>query len=298
MGLFCIAIGIPFMATSLWAGNLDVPMEKLSQVDTGIKIHMELQGQYVILDAEEYLAGVIAANMEPSTELELWRTMAIVERTNLYRILGGRNQVDARDLPFTYLAKEEREAMWEGFRGKEYEELLQQGILGTKKQVLTYHGEPIEALYHQVSPGMTVSALETYGKDLPYLAEVDSSMDVEAIDYMDIRYVDRIEEQCITVLESTSRGYVKRIQVGEEEMNNEEFRQEMSLPSSIFYVEELGEQYRIVSLGKGHGMGLSLHGGAILAKEQQSAEAILAHYYPGTTIMTSGPGELSVQGGE
>ena len=42
---------------------------------------------------------------------------------------------------------------------------------------------------------------------------------------------------------------------------------------------------RMVTVGKGHDMGMSLYGANVLAKKQLSAATILSYYYPGTKIL-------------
>ena len=52
-----------------------------------------------------------------------------------------------------------------------------------------------------------------------------------------------------------------------------------------FYLENYNGKLRMVTVGKGHDMGMSLYGANVLAKKQLSAATILSYYYPGTKIL-------------
>ena len=51
------------------------------------------------------------------------------------------------------------------------------------------------------------------------------------------------------------------------------------------YLENYNGKLRMVTVGKGHDMGMSLYGANVLAKKQLSAATILSYYYPGTKIL-------------
>lgn len=57
------------------------------------------------------------------------------------------------------------------------------------------------------------------------------------------------------------------------------------LNSTNFYLENYNGKLRMVTVGKGHDMGMSLYGANVLAKKQLSAATILSYYYPGTKIL-------------
>ena len=62
----------------------------------------------------------------------------------------------------------------------------------------------------------------------------------------------------------------------------------LGLPSTdIEWVVQPGS-LTITAYGNGHAVGMSQWGANDLAKKGEKAEAILAHYYPGTKLMTLG----------
>ena len=47
----------------------------------------------------------------------------------------------------------------------------------TRGQILTYEGAPAQTLYFSSSGGRTISALDAFGTDVPYLVAVDDPWD-------------------------------------------------------------------------------------------------------------------------
>jgi stage II sporulation protein D len=66
------------------------------------------------------------------------------------------------------------------------------------------------------------------------------------------------------------------------------------IKSTAFDLRRAGRRYRFSGHGSGHGVGLCVIGSARLGEQGQTAEAILARYFPGLTI---GPAVLGVGGG-
>jgi stage II sporulation protein D len=58
----------------------------------------------------------------------------------------------------------------------------------------------------------------------------------------------------------------------------------LSLPSTLFDLEQQGDTVRFVGHGNGHGVGLCEAGMIARAGRGESPAAILAHYFPGTTV--------------
>lgn len=67
-------------------------------------------------------------------------------------------------------------------------------------------------------------------------------------------------------------------------MTGEEWKEIFTLASANFYLEEQEGDIRMITLGKGHGIGLSQYGANCMAKEKYGYEEILEKYYPGTSL--------------
>ena len=134
---------------------------------------------------------------------------------------------------------------------------------------------------------------------MPYLISVDSSQDVESEDYMDVKILsykdcakklkksgfEETEEDCrqnLKITAQTENGYVQTVETKENQWTGEEWKEIFDLNSTNFYLENYGDRLRMVTIGKGHGMGMSLYGANVLARKELSAATILSYYYPGT----------------
>ena len=252
---------------------------------------------------EEFLIYMVAGQMDLTYDLEALKAQSVIARTNFMREAAGKKKVEAEDLTVRYLMPEQFE---EGLGDKKKEkirQLLKKAVKETEGEVIFYEDKYIEALYHAVSIGTTVSSEEIYGISRAYLSEVPSSQDVESQEYMKVTLwaPEEVKEKLksesigakidvkdlidqITVSEKTKNGYVKNVTVGKQKISGEDWQDLFGLLSTNFYLEEQEGKLRMISLGKGHGMGLSQYGADRLAKDGWGYREILEKYYPGTEI--------------
>ena len=225
--------------------------------------------------------------------------------------IGIIKNIKQKNLNLDYVSMKELE---ENNGRKAYLEIkkkLEDASDATFGQMLTYENKYADALYHEVSIGKTVSSEEIYSVAVPYLISVDSSQDVESPDYMDVKILPydevlqkltkadkrgRLEKidkkQNIKILKSslkitkhTDNGFVQEIMAQDNKWTGEEWKKIFGLNSTNFYLENYNGKLRMVTVGKGHDMGMSLYGANVLAKKQLSAATILSYYYPGTKIL-------------
>lgn len=267
---------------------------------SGILLEYE-NGQ--IVDMEEFLPYVIAGEIPLDYEEEVLKAQAVIARTNLMRELDGKKEAKVKDLTINYLTPEKFETNLGEKTKDNIMNKLTHAVNETYSQVLTYQNSYIEAMYHQVSIGTTVSAEDLFGKARPYLVSVTSSQDVESEQYMTIKEIAMQEAlqilqaeniakeltkdtlfSSLQVEEKTENGYVKQIAVGNEKVTGDKFKELFHLNSTNFYLEEKDGNLRIIVLGKGHGIGLSQFGGNAMAKDGHNYKEILKKYYPETQI--------------
>ena len=253
------------------------------------------------IDGETFVIGMTASELSYVKEEEALKAWMIVCRTNFMKAVGDSKNVNAADLSLDYISDEELERNNGRKIWLEIHSEMAEASEATFGQVVCYGDTLIDALYHPVSIGKTVSASEIYDLDVPYLISVDSSQDVEAADYMDVRIL--TYKECAQILkqngyEETAEGCRKNLKIDTQSENGfvqavsaknntwtgEEWKEMFDLNSTNFYLEDYGDRLRIVTVGKGHGMGLSLYGANALAKKDLAAGTILSYYYPGTEI--------------
>jgi stage II sporulation protein D len=178
---------------------------------------------------------------------------------------------------------------------------------------VVYDSEPIIAAYFSCSSGITESAANVWGAEVPYLVPADSHYDEFAPVYRDSKTFTaeevkaRIETETgivlgdnpaewFTITEISPSGTVLRVETnGKNAENSEtpadsgvltgrEIREALNLKSAAFEIDYDGA-FTFVSRGYGHGVGMSQYGAKALAEEGFTWEEIINHYYMGVEIV-------------
>lgn len=250
------------------------------------------------MDVENYLLGVLAAEISVNYEPETIKAQAVIARTNLMAAIEA-----GTDLPES-LSREELQKLWgeEGFTDG-YQKLAK-AVEGTRGVVMTYQGSYPYAAYHAVSAGYTRSAKEALGNEnMPWLEGTDSRTDIPSEDFLKVvffekkEFVQRLRSafgeialseenplENIAVAARDGGEYVLQIDVGGKTVSGEEFRNALELPSACLYYKEVEGKIRIVTKGLGHGLGMSQYGANVLAKGGSSYRDILNYYFKNIEI--------------
>lgn len=282
--LLILAVMIPYLGTMVLTGVVGEKAATVEELDTGKRVALEVDGQYQTIDVEAYLRGTLPDILQGTEDIEVWKSLAVIERTNIYKKMEGISCIDQADLDLTYLTEEQQRELWGERQYEAYAKKAERAVLETAGETLVCEGSYIDALYHRASIGSTVSAEELFGEPVSYLTAVPSTHDVESKDYMNIIILDKSQVQELKIEESTEHGYVKRVLCDGEELTGEEAQDRFQLPSLNYYIEDMGDTYRIVCLGTGHGLGVSLYGAEYMAKNGSDYKDILTYYYPGVSI--------------
>ncbi len=253
------------------------------------------------LDIEEYLKGVVAAEIPHDWEYEVLKAQAVASRTYaLYqkRMSGSR--------PFHILATVASQ-VYDGRSGERQTAL--RAVRDTKDIVITFQGEIIQAFYHSSCGGHTENALELWGIDEPYLQGVDCEcQQISRYGLWEKRFtparvaaalgrqgyrLNGIREVAIDGI--TAAGRVKQVAIRDAEgvtsVPAEKFRAAIgysSVPSIFFEAEMGGGEIVISGRGLGHGVGLCQWGAREMAQRGFDYAHILAYYYPGTRLGKTG----------
>ncbi len=304
-----LAILLPVGITMSMTGTIN--NTNIKDYESGKTIMVDSVGEVKSVDLETFLVQVLAAQISPTSEMESLKAQAVIARTSLRKQMADQVAVDSESLGIAYLTEAECKRQWGEKRFSTYLKRLQEAVLSTMGQTLSCNEQYIDAMYHAVSMGNTISAAEAFGKDVPYLQSVACSGDVESASYMQVKLFTWEEmktvlntlaedgklsgfslEACeqtslnqrIIVSETTPQGYVKTVTIGGVAVQAEDFMVAADLQSHIFYIEALEDKLRLISLGKGHGIGLSQYTANIMAVKGKSYQEILTYFYPTATI--------------
>ncbi len=147
---------------------------------SNIKLLHNLDGSVEELNMNEYLYGVVSAEMPANYEIEALKAQAIVARTyTIYKIKNGSKHENAdicdnSNCCQAWISKENRQARWEEQFRDEYWEKIVKAVNDTNQRYITYNGEPINAFFHSNSGGKTELASNVWGGTLPYLQIVET----------------------------------------------------------------------------------------------------------------------------
>ncbi|MCK8824577.1 stage II sporulation protein D [Fuchsiella alkaliacetigena] len=258
-----------------------------------------LDGKQYYLSLEEYLKGVVAAEMPASFELEALRAQAVAARTYALRKLqgSGDNVIEISsdyNIDQAWLSKEE--FLSKGGTLADWLKIAE-AVDSTQGIFLSHQGQVALTAYHSASGYLTDSAAQVWGEELPYLRMVKSPYEEES-PYNSYRQsysvaefsekigisLNELNEQKISILERSESGRVLKIQIADQTMTGRELRESLGLRSANFEYRLSAQEIEFITKGYGHGVGMSQYGANGMAKRGYSYLDILAHYYPGVDI--------------
>lgn len=250
-------------------------------------------GKIINLELEEYVLGVVGAEMPASFNIEALKAQAILARTYaLKSIKNGKKLTDTVSTQ-AYKDNSELQKLWKNDYTKYYEK-IKKAVNETKGIVILYNNEYIDAVYHSTSNGKTENSKNVWKNSLPYLVSVDSSWDknvksykketiFEINEFCNILKLD-VEEPITYEIIHNETGRVRQITINNKTFSGTEFRNLLKLRSADFEIEINDEKVKVTTYGYGHGVGMSQYGANEMAKQGYSYIQILKHYYTGVVI--------------
>lgn len=267
-----------------------------------IRILITDTGEIEELDVEDYLFGVVSAEMPALYHEEALKAQAVVAYTyflNKKEQSGAEYDITddfTKDQAFVTV-KSAREK-W-GDKADEYENKIRRAIKSVLYKKITYEGRPILAVYHAISSGKTENVSEIWGGEYPYLISTDSSFDTNAKNYETVvtltaeEVVEKLAskvtitdkgQNCFSETKKTEAGSVKTILAGGTTLSGADVRSALELRSANFDVVFENGIYTFTVRGYGHGIGMSQNGANCLAEQNKTYEEIINHYYTGCKI--------------
>lgn len=252
---------------------------------------------------EEYVVGVVAAEMPAEFEMEALKAQSLAARTYTVNHLlyqdGEENNYDVTDTVQHQVYKSEEELMKQW--GSDYDwkiKRVREAVAATKGEILTYEGKPITAAFFSTSNGKTENSEDYWENEIPYLRSVESPWDKESPKYADqktfslqqlsqLLEIDLPNETPIFIEESrTESGRVGKLALEGHTFSGREIREKLRLPSSDFTIKQSNNHLIFTTEGYGHGVGMSQYGANGMAKEGKTYKDIINHYYQGVEIST------------
>lgn len=260
-------------------------------------------GAVVEMALDDYLTGVLLAEMPASFEPEALKAQAVVSRTYALRrearptrhpeagVCTSPACCQAYLSPEAYLAG--------GGNGSDVDK-IRAAVEATSGQVLTWQGQLIEATFFSCSGGSTEDAVAVWGSDVPYLRAVPSPGEEEAAHYSDTVTFSRAElENALGISLSgpadtwfsdilyTAGGGIASLTAGGRTFTGVEMRQALNLRSTDMEFSPAEDSVTVTTHGYGHRVGMSQYGAQAMAEGGSTYDEILAYYYAGTQLEVS-----------
>ena len=260
----------------------------------------------VEMDMQEYLIGVVAAEMPAGFAPEALKAQAVAARSYALYCAGSDKHGNAQvctdfNCCQAWISQEDMRENW----GEAFEEnykKISSAVNETAGQYLSYEGQPVFAAFHSSSAGATEDCGNVWNSR-PYLVSVESpesetnvpnfisTLECAPIDFRDCVLSLKpeadftgSEETWIGETERDDSGRVSYIILGNVKIKGTEIRELFSLRSTYFELQYIDGKFLFTVKGFGHGVGMSQYGAKLMAERGESYTEILAHYYPGTVL--------------
>lgn len=244
---------------------------------------------------ENYVIGVVAAEMPASFSFEALKAQAVAARTFAYNKISNNilNYDElVNDKGQAYITVDEMKDKWKDSFANNFDK-ISKAVLDTKGEIITYNDKPIMSYYFSVSNGKTEESSNVFSNQ-PYLLSVDSSWDINSKEYEKNMYMSKEEilkklgindnDLRISNIEHNSSNRIKSININGILYSGIDIRKKLGLRSTDFSFDLEENQVKIKTNGYGHGVGMSQYGANYLANQGKNYKEIIKYYYNGVNI--------------
>lgn len=268
--------------------------KKANSTETKVKVYRS-NGSIITLSLEEYVIGVVGAEMPASFNQEALKAQAVVARTYAMNAISSGKKLTDTVTTQSYKDNNQLKRQW-GKSYNTYYNKIKKAVNSTKGICLTYNGKYIYAVYHSTSNGKTEDAKNVWGKSYPYLKSVSSTWDKNVSSYQktitkEFNNINKIlglniNESTKININKNKSGRVSTINIGNKKYTGTTFRNLLGLRSADFDISIKNNQVKITTRGYGHGVGMSQYGANEMAKSGKTYKQILNHYYTNVKYKT------------
>ncbi len=309
--IFICLLGIP-----LWVvdSRLKMPAETGDET-LKVRVLNNKTGKIIGLPLEEYLVGVVAAEMPGNFELEALKVQAVAARTYTVRRMfnygakpcPGHPHAEVCTDPVHCQAWEDEKKLkekWGSVRYYIYINKIRTAVNMTKGQVITYRNSVIDPVYYGSCGGKgTENSEDVWSYEIPYLRSVNCDTEYRAAEQAYTIEVDQLRllsllrnsglepvpamaegQRFIQPVKRSARGRLQEVKVFGQRVTGTALRQGLGLTSTLISWESSGGKLKFTSTGKGHAVGLCQYGANGMALAGHDYKTIISHYYTGVQI--------------
>lgn len=251
-------------------------------------------GNTINIELEDYVIGVVAAEMPASFHIEALKAQSVIARTYALNKLSKGVTLTDNNSTQNYIDIDQMRNKW-GADFDKYYNKIKDAVLSTEGTTLKYNDEYIDAVYFSTSNGYTEDSINVWGNDIPYLKSVESYWDRDASSFFRTQTMDLNTFNSklgtnisngdeISIIERNSSSRVSKISVGGKIFSGVQFRNILGLRSADFDIGLNDNLLTITTRGYGHGVGMSQYGANGMAQNGYNYKQILSHYYSNVSI--------------
>lgn len=290
--------------------NLTPSTHKNESYDAKKTVKLKTNDETLSLPLNEYLYGVVAAEMPASFEEEALKAQAVAARTETVKKMSQKNDVhknadvcDNINHCQAYYKEAELKEKYGDEWMRDFYPKIKKSVDETDGITAVYNDEPISAVFHSTSSGMTENSKDVWGGDMPYLVSVKSDGEEDSPRYFEEKSftindfkskLSKIKktdfsgepESWIKSIKRNESGSVNEINVCDTSFKGTQIRSALDLRSTNFEIEISKNSVTISTKGYGHGVGMSQYGANYMAKNGYTYEDILKKYYTGISLKT------------
>lgn len=301
--IIIITLGLPLLVNFISgpepeAGNMKV---RLYHHDTGEIEEMALN---------EYVTGVVAAEMPAEFPVEALKAQAVAARTYVLKRMTSGGVInsehpgaDVCDDPRhsqAWLSREEMKKRWGVVNYYRYYYKIRQAVDATGTAVITYNGELIDPVYHSACGGRTEDSGAVWKYSVPYLKSVNCPYEADPVPVQTVSFTLAQAQKAlgidltavpvstgsspVKITGRTVTGRVSTVEVGGVELPATLVRERLGLRSTNFSCKFEDNKLVFTTVGYGHGVGMCQYGAKGFAEQGYGYEEILKHYYCGVEV--------------
>lgn len=271
-----------------------------------VAVYRTAQKKIETLPLDQYLEGVVAAEMPADFEIEALKAQALTARTYIVKQMLSKDslglpkgaQVTDTEIHQVYKSDDELKRAW----GMDYswkKKKVHEAVQATTGEILTYQNQAITATFFSTSNGYTENSEDYWSNSFPYLRSVASPWDKTSPKYKSSKVIALGDFQKLLgvrlksgntigkIVERTAGKRVGKVDFNGKVLTGKEIREKLDLRSSDFTWEKKGDNIIITTRGYGHGVGMSQYGANGMAAEGKTCEDIVKHYYQGVEISSA-----------
>ncbi len=281
-----------------------------------VRLYVHGTGEILELPLDDYVTGVVAAEMPAEFPMQALKAQAVAARTFILKRVKaggvensrhpGADVCDDHRHGQAWIGREEMRRRWGALNYYRYYYKIRQAVDETRGMVLTHQGRLIDPIYHSSCGGRgTESAEEVWKVEVPYLKGVPcpycadpQPVRVTSIPLAQASRALKTNLNAVPVsgrgeagapfmrvLEYTRAGRPKTVQLGERTYAATAVRDLLDLRSADFTFQVSADRLEITTRGYGHAVGMCQYGAKGLAAHGYDFAQILKHYYTGVEIV-------------